>query len=187
MRSCGWHTAIMAWMSNPAKRAALEPHAVQQRYPRLLDDHERRGRQPGEKRPGLADAGGPLYGVEHILLLQAQCRLVQGAAVALQDWFVEADGFTRLLTATRLTGSAPGIPAANVPPHSERRGPTIGNLSINKTNMSRMEKSVSLAQVGRIRNLGRVRVFQHRRCDLSYVFRTLRPNDWHFAGKDLTT
>ena len=53
----------------------LEPQAGQRRYVQVLDDHERRGRQGGEKRLDLSDAGGLLVGVERTFLLQAQCRV----------------------------------------------------------------------------------------------------------------
>jgi hypothetical protein len=70
MTSWGWRTAITVTTSNPLTRR-LEPQTGQHRYGRVLDDHERRGRQRGEIRPDLGDGGGFLFGVERTFLLQA--------------------------------------------------------------------------------------------------------------------
>jgi hypothetical protein len=59
--------------SGQARR--LEAHIGQHVNPRIHDDHERRGRQRGQKRPDLGDAGGLIFGVEHTFLQQPQCRV----------------------------------------------------------------------------------------------------------------
>jgi hypothetical protein len=68
--------------------------------------------------------------------------------VALQDCFVETDGFTRLPTATRIDRVGAQHPGRERITAQREGGPTIGDLSINKTSMSRMEKSVSLTPLG---------------------------------------